>query len=194
MSAPAATTRPLAPWPGLQGEHDRMWELLERLSGGAGSGNEAPAPPQQRQLAKSLVQFASAHELAESLVMWPALARRCGAGDDLLANLLEQERDLRRALNELNSIAAGTEEFAECVDTIAATMRNHLSYEQNQAWPRLVDRLGPEERAHLHRRWQSLRPRLPRRPHPHLAEPALWRAGFALADWTQRRLSATGHG
>lgn len=156
-------------WTILQSDHDRIWDLINRLTG----PDAAHGDHERRAAARELVAVASSHEAAEELVIWPAVRDLCPDGDDLAANALEQEGHLKWALNELARLSPAHEEFDICAHTVAGLARTHLTYEQNQAWPRLDDHLAPADSARLsarwlNTRWLAARRRGPTRPHPHL--------------------------
>jgi hypothetical protein len=167
-------------WKLLQADHDIVWDLLYRITGGA---DEPPgAPKQQRRLAQQLVRLQSAHEFAEERVITPLVRRHVQDGGEIANETLRQECQLKRALNELYHLNAGTPEFEECVNTVAAENRNHLSYEQNQVWPRLIDALSADQVEQATRDWVAVRRLTPTRPHPHIpAQPlVLSTAGLLL--------------
>ncbi|MFE0764196.1 hemerythrin domain-containing protein [Streptomyces smyrnaeus] len=150
----------------LQEEHGAIWKLLNSLTGGAGAPE--PDTTAQRHLAQQLVALQSGHEFSEELVVWPAVRRLCAHGDELVRHTLGQERALKRALNELAHISPGSQEFTDCVNTIAGHNRSHLAYEQNEVWPRLSDSMSDADAEQLARQWAATRRRAPSRPHPHL--------------------------
>lgn len=153
-------------WDLLQADHDAIWELLGHITG------DADEPPDdlaaQRRTARELVRLQSAHEFAEERVIIPLLRRHVADGAEIADEVLQQECQLKRALNELYHLSAGTTEFEECVNTVAAENRNHLSYEQNQVWPRLADVLDAEQLTRAARAWTVARRVAPTRPHPHV--------------------------
>jgi hemerythrin-like domain-containing protein len=179
-------------WKAVQADHDLVWDLLNRLTGGAGSPEGSP--DEHRRIAKQLVALESSHEAAEELVLWPVVRRLCEDGEDLVFEASSQERQAKRAINELNHIKAGNIEFDECVNTVASHARSHITYEQNQIWPRLSDHLSDDEAATLLARWVDARRRGPTRPHPHTPPvPAvLGSLGFALARLDHLRDALTG--
>ncbi|HLI02146.1 MAG TPA: hemerythrin domain-containing protein [Acidimicrobiales bacterium] len=178
-------------WATMQADHDLIWSLLNRLTR-SHAEYEASAELRQR-LAHQLVALGSVHEAAEELVIWPAVRRRCPDGDSLVGQALAQEHQAKLALNELRRLDAGSQEFAQCVNAVASHARNHISYEQNQIWPRLADGLADEELDALADRWQAARAAAPTRPHPHTpANPALLATTgkvMAAADRLRDRLS-----
>ena len=179
-------------WRVMQADHDLVWDLLDRLTGGSGQPHGSPA--EHRSIAKQLVALESAHEAAEELVIWPAVRRLCPDGEDLVFEASSQERQAKRALNELNSMKAGNTEFDECVNTVASHAREHITYEQNQIWPRLADHLTDPDADLLAARWVDARRRGPTRPHPH-TPPVPWilgTHGYVVARIDRARDALTG--
>jgi hemerythrin superfamily protein len=159
-------------WDRMQHDHDRIWELLNALTGGA--TRPEGDPTELRETARDLVALFSVHEATEEMVIWPEVRQRCPDGEALLATVLDQEGQAKRAVNELLHIASGSPEFEDCVQTIAGLARTHISYEQSQIWPRLADVLSGADVDALAHRWDAERRRAPSRPHPHTpANPAL---------------------
>ncbi len=179
-------------WRVMQADHDMVWDLLNQLTGGAGS--PAGSLKEHRRIAQELVALESAHEAAEELVIWPVVRRACPDGEDLVFHATEQERQAKRALNELRAIKPGNKDFEECVATVASHARRHINYEQNQVWPRLADHLSDGEADRLARLWADSRLRGPTRPHPHTPPMpgVLASAGYLLARLDRLRDTLTG--
>ena len=92
------------------------------------------------------------------------------------------------------SIKAGNTEFDECVNTVASHARQHITYEQNQIWPRLADHLTDPDADLLAARWVDARRRGPTRPHPH-TPPVPWilgTHGYVVARIDRARDALTG--
>lgn len=179
-------------WRVMQADHDLVWELLNQLTGG--SGSPGASLDEHRRLARRLVALESSHEAAEELVIWPVVRRVCPDGEDLVVRAVGQERQAKRTLNELGAIRPGDKEFEECVATVASHAREHISYEQNQIWPRLADHLGADEADRLTRLWVDARLRGPTRPHPHTPPlpGVLATVGFVAARMDRLRDRLTG--
>jgi len=179
-------------WTVMQADHDRVWDLLNRLTGGAGEPDGSPS--EHRKVARQLVALESMHETAEQMVIWPAVRRLCPGGDDLILEAVAQEREAKRALNELDRIKAGNTEFDECVDTVASHARSHITYEQNQIWPLLEDSIDEAEAEKLTRAYLSARRSAPTRPHPHTpaSPPLLATMGRVVAGLDRARDALTG--
>ncbi len=142
-------------WKILQADHDRLRDLLGRLTGDPGT--TADTVRDRRAIARQLVDAASGHEAAEELVIWPAVRRRCPRETDRARRARRQERELLRELDELDDVSAGDEEFDAWVARIAGLARAHLSYEEDVVWPRLDDELVSADTRHLTAQWLTTR-------------------------------------
>lgn len=122
-------------------------------------------------------------------MVWPAVRRLCEDGDALARTALAQEDEAKRALRALARLPSGGPGFTACLRTLAGLTRAHLTYEQEQVWPRLESRLTERDDATLARRWRAARRRAPTRPHPWLpARPAvLGTVGPAVAALDRAR-------
>lgn len=89
-------------WQVMQADHDLVFDLVKGLTGGA--GRPGGTLEQHRDLARRLVALSSVHEAAEELVIWPEVRVRCREGDELILEATSQERQAKRALNELRRI------------------------------------------------------------------------------------------
>lgn len=190
-SSEVAAEGPERLWRLVQADHDRIWSLLNFLTGGAG---EPQGPAERRRAAAlSLVALASAHEVAEEVVVWPAVRRLAEGGQEMAEIATKQEKQAKRAFNEFQHLRPGTEDFTQCLHTLAAMTRSHITYEQSQVWPALSGALSPEEVAALCDRWVSERRLAPTRPHPHTpARPGLLTSWGRLVAQTDRALDIVG--
>jgi hemerythrin superfamily protein len=171
----------------MQRDHDLAWELVNQLTGR--SGEEAHARTERHRIAQDLVALESTHEAAEELVVWPAVRTHCPEGDELVAEALLQEGQAKLVLNELRRMSADSDEFSQCANTVASQFRDHMSYEENQIWPRLEDHAGYEELERLAGEYLRARESGPTRPHPYTpSTPQVLRtAGLLLARLDRMR-------
>lgn len=165
----------------MQRDHDLAWDLVNQLTGGKGEATQDRMA--RHRTAQDLVALGSTHEAAEELVVWPAVRRHCPDGDELVSTALVQEGKAKLALNELRRISADSEEFSQCANTVASGFREHMTYEQNQIWPRLETHASPDELDRLADAYLRARETGPTRPHPYTPSTpqVLGTAGMVLA-------------
>lgn len=149
----------------LAADHERIFALAARLTG---AGVPPDEPRQRKAIADELVMELSRHEVAEEMLLWPAVRERVDDGAQICATALEQERTAKRLLSELVHVAPGNDEFDTLAGTVAARLRAHIPYEENIVWPRLRLRLTDAEARQLGTQIGRARRRAPTRPHPHV--------------------------
>jgi iron-sulfur cluster repair protein YtfE (RIC family) len=150
----------------LGADHDRILALSSRLTGGS---SVPSVPPRERKaIADQMMAELSRHEVAEEMLIWPLVRERVDDGDQISQIALNQEQTGKRALSELAHTSPGSEEFDTLVHTVAAQLREHISYEQNIVWPKLRLRLTDEEARQLGTAIERAERRAPSRPHPHV--------------------------
>lgn len=150
----------------LAADHERILALSNKLTGGKA---EPQAGPRERKaVADELVMELSRHEVAEEIVLWPVVRIRADDGQNMSAVALEQEGTGKRLLNELVKTSPHNEEFDTLTHSVAAMLREHISYEQNIVWPRLRLRLNAEEARQLGTAIEQAKRSAPTRPHPHV--------------------------
>jgi iron-sulfur cluster repair protein YtfE (RIC family) len=150
----------------LAADHDRIFALSDKLTGP--SSMPPDKPKQRKAIADELVMELSRHEVVEEMLLWPAVRERVDDGAEICQIALDQERTGKRVLNELVHVAAGNEEFDTLADTVAANLREHISYEQNIVWPKLRLRLSDAEARRLGAEIEQAKRFTPTRPHPHV--------------------------
>jgi len=150
----------------LAQNHDRIFWLAHEL---AGSAPGPPATPKERKaIAGELVAELSRHEAAEEMIFWPMVRERVADGESMIKVALDQEQTGKRVLNELIHVSPGTEEFSSLTHTVAAHLREHITYEQNVVWPKLQFCLSETECAELGEKFARAQRLAPARPHPHV--------------------------
>jgi hypothetical protein len=156
----------------LAADHERILALSNRLTGGSSVPPDWPV--KRKAIADQLVMELSRHEVVEEMVFWPAVRERADDGAEMTATALQQERTGKRILNELARTSPGNEEFDTLTHTVAAMLREHISYEQNIVWPKLRLRLSAEDALRLGDALERAKRTAPTRPHPHVpANPRL---------------------
>jgi hemerythrin superfamily protein len=142
-------------WKILQADHDRIWELLDRLT--SGSALTAATVRERRTVAGQLAAAVSGHETAEERVIWPAVRELCSTGGELARHAQRQEAELMQELSELARLSAAEEEFDVWVYRVSRMVRAHLSYEQEEVWPKLGSEFRTADTTHLTAQWLTAR-------------------------------------
>lgn len=147
----------------LAAEHQRIFELTNSLTGAAGDPDGTPR--ERRRLGERLVAIGSAHEAIEEQFVWPLL-RELAGGAVLAEAGIDQETTLKSHLHELQHMKAGNVHFGTAVFSIASRIRDHVTYEESQVWPKLQLALPESLFEDVGRKMAMARRMAPTRPHP----------------------------
>lgn len=170
------------PFDVLSADHARLFELTDELTGRA--GDPTGSQTGRRRLARQLVMEASAHEAVEEQFFWPLVRDRLKDGRALALAGVAQEVGSRKLLHDLDHTGSGDDTFTTMVFSAASRIRNHVTYEEGQLWPKLQLALDPDELDRLGTQLEKAKRTAPTRPHPHVPpDSQLLRA---LVPWAGR--------
>jgi hemerythrin-like domain-containing protein len=183
----------------LREDHLEVLGLLDRLERGPGNGRASVTPADLREfkhLVTELVRAESAHEAVEEQYFWPSVAHWLEPGRQLAEPALEQEQQAKKLLHRLDHLDPSDPKFVELVDQAIADAREHISYEEEQVWPVVRERMAPSELRELGDKMATAKKMAPTRPHPHTPPKSgvLKTAGVAAAATDKLRDAVTGRG
>jgi hemerythrin-like domain-containing protein len=178
----------------LSEDHRRLLHMANQLTGG--SAESSGSPSERQRLAKQLVILGSKHEAVEEIFFWPMVRRRVEGGDNLADAALHQEVGAKRLLHELDHVSAATDDFRSLVLYVASVIRDHITLEESQVWPKVQLAVGASELQGLGEEMQKARAVAPTRPHPHTPpSPGAQKTVGSLAAVVDRaRDAVTGRG
>lgn len=173
----------------LEADHIEVKSILSTL--GTSSDNQHRA-----KLAQTLVMEESKHEAAEEMHFWPAVRRFLVDGDHLADRAISQEEEGKKVLNELDKADPGSPAFDELVTRFQQAAHEHIAFEENEVWPKLVAVLNERQLDELGTEVAGAKETAPTRPHPNTpSNPGVLKtagAAAAAADRVRDRLSGRG--
>jgi hypothetical protein len=182
----------------LSRDHQEVKQMLAELeSGPTASGGASPDQLAQRKArAQALVIEESRHEAAEQMYFWPAVRGRVPGGGKLADQAIDQEQEGAEVLNMLDQADASDPEFESLLGEFIAAARDHITYEEDQVWPKLRASLSEAEASELGGQIEQAKKTAPTRPHPRTpSSPGAQKsAGRAAGVADQARDAVTGRG
>jgi hemerythrin-like domain-containing protein len=179
-------------------DHEEVKRMLSELESGptAATGANENDLALRKKMVEQLVIEESRHEAVEEMYFWPAVRERAADGDRLAATAVGQEQEGKEVLQELDKLDADQPQFEQLLGRFIQAGRQHINYEESQAWPALRAALSPEQASDLGNRLAEAKKTAPTRPHPHTPpSPAVLKtAGPAVAAADRARDAATGRG
>jgi len=153
----------------LARDHEEVKRMLAELELGptAATGADSDQLALRKKMVQQLVIEESRHEAAEEEYFWPAVRKRLEDGSDLANQAVEQEREGKRILSELDKLTADDDKFEILLAQFITVARTHIAFEEAIVWPGLRAALSAREADDLGGELQAAKKKAPTRPHPH---------------------------
>jgi len=106
------------------------------------------------------------HEVAEEVVLYPAV-RKLSGGNQLADARIDEQSEAEQQLARMEKLDAGSPEFmAEFTDLKAAVLE-HAKHEESDVFPLVKAEVASGEQLRLAQRYQAAKRSAPNHPHPH---------------------------
>ncbi len=150
-------------------DHAEVKAMLEALEAGpTAAGGASPEQLEQRKrLADQVIIEESRHETAEQQYFWPAVRALGAQGEQVADQAVRQEQQAAETLDRLGRASADDQEFEKLLTGFIADAREHISFEEEHAWPLLSAALSAAQAADLGEKITKAKQSAPTRPHPH---------------------------
>jgi DNA-binding MarR family transcriptional regulator len=182
----------------LRQDHEEVKAMLAKLEAGptAAAGATASQLEGRKKLTEQVIIEESKHEAVEEEYFWPAVREQGAEGNRVTDRAISQEQDAKRVLAELDKLGAGDQQFERLLTGFTADAREHIAFEEEQAWPVLRAGISAEQAREIGEKLVKGKQSAPTRPHPHTppSEGVLKAAGPAASAADKLRDAATGRG
>lgn len=143
----------------IRDDHQAVEQGLRAVTGAPGSDR-----PDRDDAFRRLTELLVRHEVAEELVVYPALRDADGGGAVADARIAEQAQAESR-LAQLEKFRSDTSEFAASFQQLQDSVLEHAQLEEREVLP-LLSALPDDRKAQLARRYEQARSSGPTHPHP----------------------------
>ena len=182
----------------LANDHEQVKQMLAEFEKGptAATGANENDLLLRKKMAETLIIEESKHEAVEEMYFWPAVRDRVPDGDKLAGEATSQEQEAKEVLTELDRLEPQQPDFEQLLSTFIKAARDHIAFEESQAWPPLRSALTEAEAVELGEKITQAKKAAPTRPHPHTppSPGVLKAAGPAVAAMDRARDAASGRG
>lgn len=141
----------------LEEDHQLVKSRLEALSGAPADG--------RGELFWKLTNDLVRHEVAEEVVVYPALRDVPGGGEVADARIAEQS-EAEEKLAKMEKMDAASPEFAQELSALKGAVLEHAKAEEETAFAMLLGAVAPETRIELGQRYMKAKDAAPTHPHP----------------------------
>jgi hemerythrin superfamily protein len=122
--------------------------------------------PQRGALFWKLTNDLVRHEVAEELVVYPAL-RQLPGGDQIADARIAEQSEAEEHLAKMEKMDAEGPEFVRELATLKVAVLEHAKAEEETAFAMLVGNMAPDARVELGMRYVKAKDAAPTHPHPH---------------------------
>lgn len=106
------------------------------------------------------------HSVAEEMHLYPAVRRYLTNGDAVADKEIEDHGEAERTMKQLESCQADDPEFDRLMAQLMSEIRDHVTDEENNLFPRLRESTTPDDLAQLGAKVRAAKETAPTRPHP----------------------------
>ncbi|CAB4941707.1 unannotated protein [freshwater metagenome] len=142
-------------------DHERLDGLLDRI--------ERTTGDEQDEALGRMYRLVFPHAFAEEAVLWPAMRRVLPDGHDLTVQVEQEHQEINELLAAVDRSPHGDPLREERLARAVALLREDVRDEEDELFPSLQERLGPQELRRLGLAWAAVRRIAPTRPHPVVA-------------------------
>jgi hemerythrin superfamily protein len=148
----------------LEQDHEAIHERLSEF--------ETADPCHRATLFVELTAALTRHEVAEEMVVFPAIRHEQGGAAIVDARLAE-ETAIEQLLAHIAQLDAGSEEFMGAVRDLRAAVVSHTTHEEDEVFPLLLAIGRGASLSLLGQKFRGEKLAAPTHPHPHLPHSAL---------------------
>lgn len=127
---------------------------------------EAAGPATRGELFWKLTNDLVRHEVAEEIVVYPAL-REVPGGDQVADARIAEQSEAEQLLAKMEKLDAEGAEFVNDLAKLKAAVLAHAKSEEDTAFAMLLGAVPPDKRVELGLRYVKAKDAAPTHPHPH---------------------------
>jgi hemerythrin superfamily protein len=143
----------------LTTDHREAEELL-------GRARAATDPQERRDLADQLIAELVRHSVAEEMWVYPAMREALPDGDEAVEHDTKEHKELEVVMKQLEGADPAGEDFDLHLQRIEVLLRDHVTDEEQEQFPKLRQALPPERLVQLKGQVEAAKAIAPTRPHP----------------------------
>jgi hypothetical protein len=131
--------------------------------------------------------------VAEEMYVYPAMKEHLPNGAEAVQHDTSEHKELEREMKTLENLHTNSEEFLESIGKLEATLRDHVSDEEDEHFPALRNNVPHQELVRMAGAVEQAKKIAPTRPHPNSPNNQLFHKlagpGVGLVDRLRDRLS-----
>ena len=143
----------------LEADHHRIERELGRF--------DAVSVDERESYFCELVHLLIGHEVAEEIVVYPAIRSDAPNGAAISDARIEEQSEAEEKLNEMEKLDVAEAEFSTQFAELRAAVLTHAQAEEREVFPLLQQGEDEEARTTMGARYEKAKASAPTHPHPH---------------------------
>ena len=121
---------------------------------------------QRRDMVDTVIAELVRHSVAEEMYVYPAMREHLSDGDEQVQHDIEEHQELMEVMKELEGLDAADLRFLESLGRLEQLLRDHISDEETEQFPRLRAQLPHDQLVGIGTKVEAAKKAAPTRPHP----------------------------
>ncbi len=121
---------------------------------------------QRRDMVDTVIAELVRHSVAEEMYVYPAMREHLADGEDQVQHDIEEHQELMEVMKELEDLDTGDQRFLEVLGRLEQLLRDHVSDEESEQFPRLRAQLPHDQLIEMGMKVEAAKKTAPTRPHP----------------------------
>jgi len=143
----------------LTTDHHEVVDLLQQIK-------VAASAEVRRDLADTMISELVRHAVAEEMYVYPAMRKHLADGEQAVQHDISEHKELEATMKKLEAADADSPEFRQILDSLEATLRDHVQDEENEQFPGLRAQVPRDELVEIGEKVETAKKLAPTRPHP----------------------------
>jgi hemerythrin superfamily protein len=143
----------------LTTDHHEVLDLLQQIK-------VTTDTEERRDLADTVISELVRHSVAEEMYVYPAMRKHLPDGDAAVDHDIEEHKELEKTMKKLESVDAQSAEFDQLLAQLETILRDHVTDEESEQFPRLRAQVPREELVEIGQKVETAKKLAPTRPHP----------------------------
>lgn len=131
-----------------------------------GQYERATDTDEQTRIVHEVIHELAVHGEVEELLFYPRVREKAAEGERLTDEAVHEHVEMKKTLNELDSMTASDEGFDDRMRELIAEVRHHVGEEENDIFPQIRAAVSEQELEDLGQQLQRAKSVVPTRPHP----------------------------
>jgi hemerythrin superfamily protein len=170
----------------LTTDHREVLDLVQQIK----DSDDVEA---KRDMTHTVIAELVRHSVAEEMYVYPVMKEKMPNGADAVEHDTAEHKELEQEMSALEDLSPDAEGFRETIERLEATLRDHVSDEEDEHFPALREAVDSAQLVKMGEQVENAKRIAPTRPHPNAPNNELFHkvagVGVGMIDRLRDRLA-----